>query len=67
MLFSAPVRLPQPTGHSHVHLRTGCEEEEEEKMTLENHKYGPTLSGGAPGKGFCLFESILFTCILKPS
>lgn len=44
MVFSTPVRLPQPTGHSQVHLRTGCEEEEEEKMTLENLKYGPTLS-----------------------
>lgn len=45
---STPVRLPQPTGHSQVHLRTGCEEEEEEEgeeeeeeETLENHKYGP--------------------------
>lgn len=53
MVFSTPVRLPQPTGHSQVHLRTGCEEEEEE-MALENHKYGPTLSGGGPGKRFCL-------------
>lgn len=52
MVFSTPIRLPQPTGHSQVHLRTGCEEEEEEEeeMTLENHKYGLTLSGGAPGK-----------------
>lgn len=24
-------------------------------MTLENHTYGPTLSGGAPGKRFCLW------------
>jgi hypothetical protein len=43
--FSTPVRLPQPTGHSQVHLRTGCEEEEEEEEeeeTLENHKYGST-------------------------
>ncbi|KAL6085741.1 hypothetical protein STEG23_029599 [Scotinomys teguina] len=48
--FSTPVRLPQPTGHSQVHLRTGYEEEEEEEMTLENHKYGPILSDEAPGK-----------------
>lgn len=51
-MWASPLqlRLPQPTGHSQVHLRTGCEEEEEEEMTLENHKYGPTLSDEAPGK-----------------
>lgn len=42
MGFSTPARLPQPTGHSQVHLRTGCEEEEEEgeeeEETLENYK-----------------------------
>lgn len=49
MGFSTPV-IPQPTGHSQVHLGTGGEEEEEEGMTLENHKCVPTLSDGAPGK-----------------
>lgn len=48
MGFSTPARLPQPTGHSQVHLRTGCEEEEEE--TLENHKYGPHGLMESPGK-----------------
>lgn len=51
MGFSIPVRLPQPTGHSQVHLRTGYEEEEEEKEeTLENHKHGLTWSDEPPGK-----------------
>lgn len=55
MGFSTPARLPQPTGHSQVHLRTGCEEEgeegeEEKEETLENYKYGPTWFNEAPGK-----------------